>query len=109
MQYSLNQVTKRGEDILNQGLDAIYPEAVVEINIGDATKLGVAEGDVVKVASRRGEIQAKALVSNITEPGVVFMPWHFAEAAANKLTIAALDPVGKIPEFKVCAVKVEVA
>jgi len=91
----------------SEGLDAIYPEAVVEINTEDASKLGVADGDVVRVASRRGEIQAKALVSGKTEPGVVFMPWHFAEAAANKLTIAALDPVGKIPEFKVCAVKVE--
>jgi formate dehydrogenase alpha subunit len=93
----------------SEGLDAIYPEAVVEINTDDASKLGVADGDVVRVASRRGEIQAKALVSGKTEPGVVFMPWHFAEAAANKLTIAALDPVGKIPEYKVCAVRVEAA
>ena len=91
----------------SEGLDAIYPEAVVEINTKDASMLGIAEGDMVKVASRRGEIQAKALVSATTEPGVVFMAWHFAEAAANKLTIAALDPVGKIPEFKVCAVKVK--
>jgi formate dehydrogenase alpha subunit len=93
----------------SKGLDAIYPEAMVEINSDDASRLGVADGDVVRVASRRGEIRAKALVSGKTEPGVVFMPWHFAEAAANKLTIAALDPVGKIPEYKVCAVKVEAA
>ena len=93
----------------SKGLDVIYPEAVVEINVDDAARLSVSDGDVVKVASRRGEVQAKALVSTSTEAGVVFMPWHFAEAAANKLTIAALDPTGKIPEFKVCAVKVEAA
>jgi formate dehydrogenase alpha subunit len=93
----------------SEGLDAIYPEAVVEINTGDASRLGIGDGDMVKVASRRGEVQAKALVGGRTDPGVIFMPWHFAEAAANKLTIAALDPTGKIPEFKVCAVKVEAA
>jgi len=91
----------------SEGLDTICPEAVVEINTEDASRLGIADGDIVKVASRRGEVQAKVMVSGKTEPGVVFMPWHFAEAAANKLTIAALDPTGKIPELKVCAVRVE--
>jgi formate dehydrogenase major subunit len=91
----------------SEGLDAIYPEAVVEINTGDASRLGIGDGDMVKVASRRGEVHAKALVGGRTDPGVIFMPWHFAEAAANRLTIAALDPTGKIPEFKVCAVKLE--
>ncbi len=90
----------------SQGLEAIYPEPVVEINAQDAVDLDITEGDMIKVASRRGEIQAKAMVSDTTEPGVVFMAWHFAEAAANKLTVSALDPVGKIPEYKVCAVKV---
>jgi len=91
------------------GLDTIYPEATVEINTEDAAKLGIAGGDIVQVSSRRGEVQAKAQVSATTDPGVVFMPWHFAEAAANKLTNAALDPTGKIPEYKVCAVRVELA
>jgi len=91
------------------GLDAIYPEAEVEINRKDAARLGIADGDRVKVSSRRGEIEAKARVADTTEPGVVFMAWHFAEAAANRLTIDALDPVGKIPEYKVCAVRVELA
>ncbi len=100
--FHTGSMTRRSE-----GLDTIYPEALVEINTRDAADLGVSDGDVVKVASRRGEIQAKALVSARTEPGVVFMAWHFAEAAANKLTIAALDPTGKIPELKVCAVRVE--
>jgi formate dehydrogenase alpha subunit len=102
--FHTGSMTRRSE-----GLEAIYPEAVVELNAEDASRLGIAGGDVVKVSSRRGEVQAKALVGDRTEPGVVFMPWHFAEAAANKLTIAALDPIGKIPEYKVCAVKVEVA
>jgi formate dehydrogenase alpha subunit len=93
----------------SKGLDAIYPEATVEINTEDAARLGIAGGDMVRVSSRRGEIQAKAQVSATTDSGVVFMPWHFAEAAANKLTNAALDPTGKIPEYKVCAVRVELA
>ena len=103
-QYHTGSMSRRSE-----GLNAIYPEAVVELNTEDAFKLGIADGDMVKVASRRGEVTAKAEVSNKVEPGVVFMPWHFAEAAANKLTIAALDPIAKIPEYKVCAVKVEAA
>jgi len=102
--FHTGSMTRRSE-----GLEAIYPEAVVELNAKDASRLGIADGNVVKVSSRRGEVQVKALVGERTEPGVVFMPWHFAEAAANKLTIAALDPIGKIPEYKVCAVKVEVA
>ena len=101
-QYHTGSMTRR-----SAGLEAICPEPMVEINVEDASRLGIADGSLVKVASRRGEIQAKALVGEKTEPGVVFMPWHFAEAAANKLTIAALDPIGKIPEYKVCAVRVE--
>jgi predicted molibdopterin-dependent oxidoreductase YjgC len=91
----------------SEGLEEIYPEAVVEINPADAERLNVYDGDMLRVASRRGEVEAKAQVSDSVEPGVIFMPWHFAEAAANKLTIDALDPVGKIPQYKVCAVNVE--
>jgi len=89
------------------GLDAIYPEALVEINTQDASRLGVADGDMVRVSSRRGQLVAKADVSGKTDPGVVFMTFHFKEAAANILTIAALDPVSKIPEYKVAAVALE--
>ena len=103
-QYHTRSMTGRSE-----GLDAMFPEAVVELNAGDASRLGIADGQMVKVASRRGEVTAKVEVSDKVEAGVVFMPWHFAEAAANKLTIAALDPTAKIPEYKVCAVKVEAA
>lgn len=89
------------------GLDEIYPEALVEINPKDAATLGIANGDMVKVASRRGEVVAKAEVVDRPDPGVVFMTFHFHEAAANLLTIAALDPVSKIPELKVAAVRIE--
>jgi predicted molibdopterin-dependent oxidoreductase YjgC len=91
------------------GLNAIYPEGKVEINPKDAAKLGVVEGDLVRVASRRGEVVAKAEVVERTDPGVIFMTFHFKESAANLLTIAALDPVAKIPEYKVAAVRVEKA
>lgn len=94
-------MTRRAE-----GLAAIYPKGKVEINPQDAAKLGIANGDLVKVASRRGEIVAEAEVVARPDPGVVFMTFHFKEAAANLLTVAALDPVGKIPEFKVCAVSI---
>jgi predicted molibdopterin-dependent oxidoreductase YjgC len=87
-------------------LDALYPEALVELNPVDAEMLGVADGLPVRVASRRGEVVLRAHVSEKTSAGVVFIPFHFAEAAANLLTIDALDPQAKIPEFKACAVQV---
>jgi predicted molibdopterin-dependent oxidoreductase YjgC len=89
------------------GLDEIYPEALIEINPQDAEKLGIGDGDMVRVASRRGEVVAKAEVVDRPSAGVVFMTFHFQEAAANVLTIAALDPVAKIPEYKVAAVRIE--
>lgn len=91
------------------GLNAIYPEGKVEMHPKDASKLGVSDGDLVRVTSRRGEVVAKAEVAERADPGVIFMTFHFKEAAANLLTIAALDPVAKIPQFKVAAVRVEKA
>jgi formate dehydrogenase alpha subunit len=89
------------------GLNAIEPEAAVLINPEDASRLGINQGDKVKVSSRRGEIVVKAEVTDSFAPGVVFMTFHFAESAANILTNPKLDPVSKIPELKVSAVKVE--
>jgi formate dehydrogenase alpha subunit len=83
------------------------PEGYVELNPMDARVLGIGNGEVVKVKSRRGEINIKTRVSTIVPVGTVFIPFHFAEAAANMLTNAALDPKAKIPEFKVCAVRIE--
>lgn len=88
-------------------LDREVPAAYGEVNPEDARKLGIRHNRMVKVSSRRGEITVRAEVSNIVQPGVVFIPWHFREAAANKLTVAALDPISKIPSLKVCAVKLE--
>jgi predicted molibdopterin-dependent oxidoreductase YjgC len=102
--YHTGSMTRR-----SHGLDAIFPGPMVEINDQDAARMGVSGGQKVRIASRRGAVEAAALVSATTDPGVIFMPFHFAEAAANKLTIAALDPTGMIPELKVCAVKVEPA
>jgi formate dehydrogenase major subunit len=90
-------------------LDAIEPEAHVYLNPDDAASMGVAEGDFVRVTSRRGSIELSARLSHRDTPGTCFIPFHFREAAANVLTIDEIDPHGKIPEFKFCAVKVEPA
>ena len=86
-------------------LDELYPEALVELNPLDAEMLGIVDGGAVRVRSRRGEVVLRAQVGERTRPGVVFIPFHFAEAAANLLTIDALDPQALIPEFKACAVQ----
>jgi len=70
-------------------------------------RLGIKDGEKVKVSSRRGSIEIKAVASERVFPGLVFIPFHFREAAANILTNDALDPIAKIPELKVCACKVE--
>jgi formate dehydrogenase alpha subunit len=89
------------------GLNTLKGEGEVEINPADASKLGVENGEVVKVISRRGEVKAKARVTEVSPPGVVFMTFHFAESPANVLTNPAVDPVAGIPEYKFCAVRVE--
>jgi len=89
------------------GLNAIHPEELVEINPADAGTQGIADGDKISVSSRRGKIEAKAKVTEAVPPGVVFMTFHFAESSANVLTNPAYDPISKIPELKVAAVKVE--
>jgi formate dehydrogenase alpha subunit len=93
----------------SDGLNEMVPECFVEISLGDARRYKVEEGDVLRVSSRRGEIAARAQVSDQAVEGTIFIPFHFAKAAANRLTNPALDPVAKIPEFKVCAVKIEKA
>jgi len=92
-----------------QGPSERYPESLVEINPLDAEKLGISEGQMVKVTSRRGTVQAKAQITQKSMPGTIFMNFHFAGAPVNALTNSALDPTGKIPEYKVCAVKLEAA
>jgi formate dehydrogenase alpha subunit len=87
------------------GLNEIAPDCFVEISPGDAGKYDMPDGSMVEIASRRGNIQARIKVSKKAVSGTVFLPFHYAMAAANRLTNAALDPISGIPEYKVCAVK----
>lgn len=91
-----------------QGLLEIYPKPLIEIHPEDAERLGLNGHRWVRVTSRRGSIEAEAWVTERVLPGMVYANFHFPEASANVLTHAALDPIAKIPEYKVCAVKVEV-
>lgn len=94
---------------VSPSLHAEMPEGSLEMHPEDGDRLGVRQGEKVKVASRRGEITARVILTDRVNPGVVFMPFHFAETCANLLTNPAHDPTAKIPEYKVCAVKVEKA
>ncbi|HEY5658174.1 MAG TPA: formate dehydrogenase subunit alpha [Myxococcota bacterium] len=89
------------------GLVSAHPEERLLIHPSDAEKWGIADGEEVAVASRRGEIRARARVSDICPAGVVSLTFHFANSPTNQLTHAALDPVAKIPETKVCAVRIQ--
>jgi formate dehydrogenase alpha subunit len=86
-------------------LDEVWPEATAELHPDDSARLGVKTGDWVEVASRRGAIRMRVMVTGRSPQGVVFVPFHFVEAAANVLTSDRLDPRAKIPDFKVCAVR----
>jgi formate dehydrogenase alpha subunit len=96
------QMTRRAK-----GLMEIYGESLVEVNPLDAERLDINGKKRVRVTSRRGSIEAEAWVTDRVPPGMVFANFHFPETPANELTIAALDPVAKIPEYKICAVKLE--
>ncbi len=101
--YHTGTMTRR-----SQPLNWKEPKGYVEINEADAARLGLMEDKPVVIESRRGKIRAKARIGNRVAEGVVFVPFHFREAAANLLTQdETLDPVAKIPELKVCAVRVE--
>lgn len=89
------------------GLNAMDGLSFIEINTADAKELGIANGDRVRVSSRRGSIESWARVSNKTYPGETWMPFHFQDGNSNWLTNAALDAHARTPEFKVCAVRVE--
>ena len=87
-------------------LDELVPAGAIELNPADAAQLGIADGQTVRVHSRRGQIEIGARVTGRVAPGTVFLAFHYREAPANRLTIAALDPIAKIPELKVCAVQI---
>jgi formate dehydrogenase (NADP+) alpha subunit len=101
-QYHTGTMTRK-----TKGLNTMRSEEFIEINPLDAEKLNITGGETVKIISRRGEITAKAKISEASPAGVVFMTFHFSESPTNILTNKALDPVAKIPELKVTAVRVE--
>jgi formate dehydrogenase major subunit len=92
-----------------EGLNALEPESYIEINPKTANRLLIKDGDKVRISSRRGAITIKARVTDRVGDNVVFIPFHFAEGAANVLTNTVFDSIAKIPELKVCAVKLEKA
>ena len=103
-QYNAQAMTGRTE-----GLNRIDGSSFIEVNSADAAATGIVDGDRVRVSSRRGSIESTARVSGKTNPGQVWMPFHFQDGNANWLTNAALDNVSATPEYKVCAVRVEKA
>jgi len=103
-QYHTGSMTMKSD-----GLNELAPECFVELSAQDAESYHVTGGDRLRILSRRGEIEAKAKISEQAVKGTIFIPFHYAEAAANKLTNAALDPTAKIPEYKVCSVRMEKA
>jgi formate dehydrogenase major subunit len=88
-------------------LDTIAPIAEVYMHPKDAAERGLVHGQMARVRSRRGSIELQVRISHREQLGNCFIPFHFREAAANLLTIDAIDPFGKIPEFKFCAIQVE--
>jgi formate dehydrogenase major subunit/formate dehydrogenase alpha subunit len=100
--YHTGTMTRR-----SPGLHKLAPEERIEVNPRDGAKYGIADGDWIRVTSRRGSIEARAKLTERSGPGLVFGTFHFKEAPINLITSDAWDPVGKIPEFKVAAVKIE--
>jgi len=100
-QYHSRTMTGRAK-----GVNDLAPVCEIEINPADAEQLGLADGATAQVTSRRGAVQAQVKLTERVDRGVIFMPFHYADAAANVLTNPALDPTSKIPAYKVCAVSV---
>jgi predicted molibdopterin-dependent oxidoreductase YjgC len=99
-QYHTGTMTRKVE-----GLNVLHGDERVEVNPVDAKALGIREGEKVRLVSRRGEVIVKAKITPASPPGVFSMSFHFAETPVNRLTNSACDPVAKIPELKVCAVR----
>ena len=104
--YHYHTRTQTGRSV---GLNERLSEETADISPADARQLGVADGDLVKVSSRRGQVTVKALVTPRVPQGMVWMAFHFREGCANWLTNPAFDPVSQTAEYKACAVKIEKA
>ncbi len=94
-------MTRRAE-----GLDELEPEELIKMHPSDAEKFGVEDGQWAEISSRRGMVKARVKVTDICQPGMVSMTFHFVEVPTNEITNPALDPIAKIPETKVSAVKI---
>ena len=101
-QYNAAAMTSR-----SQGLMDIAGEGFIEVNFKDADRLGITNGERIKVSSRRGEIEATARVGRKVSEGETWMPFHFPDSPVNVITNAALDEFARIPEYKVCAIRME--
>jgi predicted molibdopterin-dependent oxidoreductase YjgC len=99
--YNCGSMTRR-----SSGIMYVWPEETIEINPADAEELGIEDGEMVMVSSRRGAVRTKARVTDRSLRGVTFMSFHYRDVLTNLLTNAALDPQAKTPEYKACAVKV---
>jgi formate dehydrogenase major subunit len=86
-------------------LDQLEPEAIAFMNPADIAHMGVHAGDAIRIQTRRGAVTTRVRADRDVPQGMIFLPFCYAEAAANLLTNPALDPAGKIPEFKFCAAK----
>ena len=86
-----------------------FPSCYVEVNDQDAKKKGIKNGDTIKLITRRGSMELPARVSDVCLPGLIFVPFHYADKLINELTLDAFDPGSKQPEYKICAVKIEKA
>ena len=100
-QYHTGTMTRKVD-----GINKLAPECFIEMSPEDAEELGLKDGDLAEVESRRGKVEARVKVSDVARKGTIFMPFHFKEAPANLLTNPVFDPIAGIPEYKVCAVKV---
>ncbi|MBT4483179.1 MAG: formate dehydrogenase subunit alpha, partial [Candidatus Latescibacteria bacterium] len=90
-----------------EGLEILNSEELLNVNPEDAARFGLKDNEMVHVFSRRGKVTVRVKVTDICMPGVVSMTFHFHESPTNVLTNCAIDPVAKIPETKVCSVKIE--
>jgi formate dehydrogenase major subunit len=101
-QYNFGSMTRK-----TPGIEEICPEALAEVNPDDAERLDIGEKDWIRITSKRGSIKVRITITDRSQPGTVFLPYHFAEAPVNQLTLNHLDRLSRSPQYKLCAVKVE--
>jgi predicted molibdopterin-dependent oxidoreductase YjgC len=101
--YNFSNMTGKTEEI-----DDIAPEALAEVNPVDAERMGITSGNMLRLSSRRGTVDIKAEITERSQPGTIFTTYNYEETPVNFLTLDALDRLSRTPEYKLCAIKVEV-